>query len=104
MGFHNVISSATRITISASKAINPFITNISTNVVDAGAISCDISDHVQIFFLVCIHEFLNNHTKNAVTFRQMSDKCLFFFRNKILNFDWMPVVSELGVNNEKIKF
>lgn len=63
-GFTNVISTATRITSSSSTALDLIITNIDTEVLSAGTICCDISDHCPVF-LIYQSEHANKKKKTS---------------------------------------
>lgn len=60
-GFENVIATPTRVTGSMESQLDIFITNAVTEKIASGVVSCDISDHLPIFFMLKRHKDLQKH-------------------------------------------
>lgn len=87
-GFMNVIQSPTRINISCSSALDLFVTNISTDVHDAGTIISDISDHIPIFISCGVGASIVKSNKASYVFQNISERNLENFRVESLHTDW----------------
>ena len=90
-GFENVIATPTRVTGSTVSLLDTFITNAVTEKIASGVVSCDISDHLPIFFMLKRQKDLQKHVWPETTYRKISPQTLDIFRRKIARVEWNQI-------------
>lgn len=86
----NTISLPTRVTENSSSLIDVFITNLSSEVINAGVFASDLSDHLPIYLCFKGH-VRNKETKTNHFIQLITDQALSIFREKIAQTCWDTV-------------
>lgn len=90
-GLTNVIDIPTRVTTESSSLIDMFFTNIDTDKIKAGVLTCDLSDHLPIF--ICCKQNVRKICQPIQKVQRISEHALLTFRERIGLVDWDVVLS-----------
>lgn len=102
-GFINVINVPTRVTAESESTLDIFITNSVPFKMEAGVMSCLISDHLPVFL------FLENagplpRKQECITYQRITDSTLHTFRDALLQTNWDDVRSTKNANEAYNQF
>lgn len=97
-GFLNVITTPTRVTPSCQSILDLFITNIDAPILNAGTISCDISDHCPVFIAYSCTEPPLGGREPRYMYRSFSSENMNYFRARVSEHDWSSVYGKDSVD------
>lgn len=102
-GFINVINVPTRVTGASESTLDIFITNSAPLKMEAGVISCHISDHLPVFLLLENNGSIPRKHESIV-YRCITDSTLNTFRDTLLQTNWDDVRSTNNANEAYNQF
>lgn len=102
-GFANVITTPTRITCSTSSMLDLIITNVDTEICNAGTVACDISDHCPTFLTYRI-DSAKNVKKETFFVQRITEERLESFKNEMLIQNWSSVLEHANANEAYNEF